>query len=380
MADVTGQVDSYDLTVGIKVSMDEAIYMLSPTDSPLLTGVDSDGLTVLSSAPVDQVEFSWLDEEILTPRSSLSANVVTADTEIAVQANDRVKFSTGDVLIIRKTTGDERIRVTGYSVTTATNLLVSRALTGTATTYATGSLVIGLGTALAEGSAAENARARDRVKGTNCTQIFGPYKVDMTGTQRVISRYGVPDQFSHEVFKRTKEYGIAREQALLYGAYYNSSTTKIRTHGGFDYYITTNHDTADTQLTVLTIQSILQDCYNQGGVPDRVMTNPASLVDLNAVSDTGRVRQEVMDTSRGRRPTMTVYTEFGPLAVVRNRWCSPTDAFYYTREQAKVRVLRPFILEPLAKTADSDQVQMVGEFSFQLKGEEHAAKQTALAY
>ena len=42
-----GRGTSYDLTVGIIVDMDEAIYLLSPEDSPLLTGFNSDGLAVL---------------------------------------------------------------------------------------------------------------------------------------------------------------------------------------------------------------------------------------------------------------------------------------------------------------------------------------------
>lgn len=377
---VVGQASSYDLTVGEILSIDEAIYMLSPTDAPLLTGVDSDGLSVLSSAPLDQVEFDWMTEEINTPRSSLAANITADTTFITLPAGDRGKFSTGDVLQLGGGASTEDLRVTGYG-TTADTLTVSRAFTGgSAGSHATDTVVIGVGTALPEGAEPENPRYRDRVRATNCTQIFGPYMIDMTGTQRVIKRYGVPDQFGHEVFKKNKEIGIAREQALVYGRYYNSADTQIRTHGGINHYIKTNHDTASTQLNTTSIASVQTDMYDRGGIADRMMVNPKALADLNAISDSSRVRQDFDDSRRGRVPVLTIWTEFGPLTVVRNRWVVPSDAFFFTREQAKIRVLRPLTMTALAKKGDSDQVMIVGEFSLQFKGESHAAKMTGLAY
>lgn len=378
---VVGQASSYDLTVGEILSIDEAIYMLSPTDAPLLTGVDSDGLSVLSSAPLDQVEFEWMSEELNTPRSRLAESITAGTTVITLPANERNKFSTGDVIQIGGGAATESLRVTGYG-STADTLTVTRNFTetGSAGTYATDAPVIGVGTALAEGSDPEAPRYRDTVRHWNCTQIFGPYQIDMTGTQRVIKRYGIPDQFGHQLFKKVKEIGIAREQALVYGRRYNSADTKLRTHGGINEYVVTNHDTTSTQLNTTTITAIQTKMYDMGGIADRVMANPKSLVDLNATVDTARVRQEISDPRRGRVPVMTVWTEFGPLTVVRNRWVVPSDAFFFNREQAKIRVLRPQTMTALAKTGDSDQVMIVGEFSFQFKGQEHAGKMTNLSY
>ena len=41
---VSGLVTNYDLVVGVKVDMNESIWMLSPEDTPLLTGLGADGL------------------------------------------------------------------------------------------------------------------------------------------------------------------------------------------------------------------------------------------------------------------------------------------------------------------------------------------------
>ena len=52
-----GNVTSYDLAVGVKINMDELIYMISPVDSPLINGIGTDGRQLLSSSAVDQTTF-----------------------------------------------------------------------------------------------------------------------------------------------------------------------------------------------------------------------------------------------------------------------------------------------------------------------------------
>src|SRR5687768_9965930 len=111
----TGRATSYDLTVGVVVNMDEAIYMLSPIDTPMLTGLGADGLTMIGSAPVDEIQFSWMTDTILTPRTTLAATATTGDAVLTVASGDRIKFSTGDIVTIAKAGAVEQIRVTGYS-------------------------------------------------------------------------------------------------------------------------------------------------------------------------------------------------------------------------------------------------------------------------
>lgn len=375
-----GMNTTYDLTVGVPVNMDTAIYMYSPDDSPLITGRSADGRLILPTLPTDQKRFDWLDEERLTPEANLAVNLVTATAEITLgSSNERLRFSTGDVLVVNG--GAEVLRVTGYSVTTATILLVSRGLAGTtATTYATGARVMAIGTLLAEGSDPENARSLDRVNQYNLTQIYGPTKVEMSRTEQRRSKYGVANEFTHQLEQRMIENVIARERSLLYGVRYESSTVKHRMSGGMFYWITTNADATSTQATVATIESNLQDCYNQGGIPDLFMCNPAAAADLNDLADEGRVRQQVDDPLRGRVPVMTVWTEFGVMTVVRNRWIHPSQAIGFSIGQATRRVFDPLVFERLAKTGDSDKGQIVCEEGLQLKGEKHAFKMTALTY
>lgn len=379
MTTVAGMATAYDLTAGVIINMDEAIYMISPVDSPMISGLASDGLTVIGQEGVDEINFQWMHEEILLPRSTLGTATST-DAFVTVTTGDQAKFSTGDILKALKPGGGEFMRVTGYG-STASTLTVTRGYDSTtATSYASTTIVIAVGQGLAEGSNPENARHRDRTTADNYTQIFGPTKITMSRTEQKVKKYGVANEFTKQFFNRITENVIMREQAILYGRKTNSTTTKIRTMGGLDYYITTNVDATSTQLTVTSVQTNQQVCFNAGKVPDRLVANPASLADLNAINDTNRVRQYIDDPKRGRVPVMEVWTEFGPISVCRNRWLSPFHSFAFNRDSVKRRIFDALQTTRLAKTGDSDEMMLVCEEGLEVKGQQHMFKMTALAY
>ena len=378
---VSGVATAYDLTTEVMVDISEAIYMSSPMDLPMLTGQGADGLSVIGSRPTTQISFSWQAEEILLPRSTLDAALTTGDTFILVQSGDRINFSTGDLLRIVKAAGaSEYVRVTGYG-TTADTLTVTRGFDGTtATTHADDARVVGLGTALAEGSDPEAARALDRDKFSNNTQIFGPTSVHMSATEQVVRKYGVPNEFNRQLFHRTVENGIAREQAFLYGRKYNSTTSKIRTTGGLVQWITSNVDSTTSILTVAAIGALQQLAYNRGGMFDRLMVNPAALEDVNDTDNTTKVRTDVVDSRRGRRRVSVAMTEHGDITIVRNRWLETMDAIGFTRDGVNRRILRPLVMQRLAKTGDSDKAQIVCEEGLEVVGQEHMARFSGLEY
>jgi hypothetical protein len=107
-----GRVTSYDLAVGVKISMDEAIFMISPIDSPFLNGIGTDGRQLLGSSSVDQTSWKWMDEQLLLPRANISAGnaaLGVAHTTITVAAADSYKFQENDLV----TTLDRSAAATG---------------------------------------------------------------------------------------------------------------------------------------------------------------------------------------------------------------------------------------------------------------------------
>lgn len=373
-----GTTTAYELTTGVKINFDELIYMYSPMDLPMTLGVDAQGTMVVSKRPVDQKQFYWQDEEILTPRAALAALATTATTGLTVASGEALRFATGDLARIMKQDGtNEVVRITGVSDATVTVTRAYRSLT-TATNLATGDIIIGIGTALAEGSDPSTFRFRDRDSRSNYTQIFGPYKISMTGTEQVISKYGVPDEWAKQTFLRTRELYIRLEQTLLYGVKDDDTSGKIRATGGLLNFLTTNVDSTNTQLTIAAITTQQQNCYNKGDVPLHLIVRPNGLDDLNDTENTSRLRVVETDSRRGRARVEVLDTEFGSTVIHRNRWCFSQNAFLVKPDAIIRRILRPVVYEQLAKTGDADHAMIVGEEGFEIKGEQHMAVFTKL--
>ena len=380
----SGKVTTYDLTVGEKIDIDELIYMISPVDSPLINGLAADGKSVLASSGVTETTFKWMDEEILLPRAAadaINANTGTSVVVVSVSAADSYKFQVGDLVTVMDEGAAQHnavLRITAVNTTTGDLTVEGWANHADQTAIAVGDIVTCLGTALAEGSDPGTSRSIDRVMRSNYTQIFGPTPMFMSRTEQQISRYGVADEFSKQVFNRSIENVITREQAYLYGQAVNDTTNKMRSTGGLSYFLSSNVDSSSTTLTRAAIETQLQTCYNNGGVPDLLIANPASLATLNDTDNTATVRHTFDDPRRGRVSTMSIFTEFGDVTVTRNRWCNAETAFLVKKEGIQRRVMQPLVVEALAKTGDSDKVQIVCEEGLQLKGQTHMARFSGL--
>jgi hypothetical protein len=374
---IEGKATSYELAVGVKINIDDLIYMISPMDSPLILGTDAQDTMVLGKAPVDQIEFSWLDEEILTPRVYIAAAATTGDTALTVTTNEGRRFATGDTARLMRAAGaQELVKVTAIATSTVT---VTRGYQSTtAGTIASGDVLIGIGTALAEGSDPEAARHRDRDKRTNYTEIFGPYKIEMSATEQVVSKYGVNNEWAKQLFNRMREVYIRVDQAALYGVAFNDTSNKMRGTGGLYHFLTTNANSSATEFTLTNITSMQQDCYNAGDVPTVAIVNPNSLADLNDTENTSRLRVTYDDGRRGRRRVETLDTEYGSLTIIRDRWVHPHNAFLVKPGAITRRILRPMQYEVLAKTGDADKGMIVGEEGFEIKGQQHMGVFTKL--
>ena len=366
---------SYDLQVETKINIDDLIYIITPDDLPLLSGIGSDGLGVIGKAPVDQTEFFWLEEDVPLPRGTLLTAIASnATTSFVLSTGHGVRFAVGDA--VRFST--EIVLVTAINTTTDT-LTVTRGSLGTTalSTIATLTEAIGVGTVLAEGSIG-SANFQGRDKYSNYTQIFSK-KLTVSRTEQGIKKYGVPNELNKQMKNAMLHCNVGIEQSALYGIKYQDSATRIRSTGGMNAYITTNIDTSSPWLTVKTIEAQQQACYDKGGAFDYITARPAAFQALNNTTGNERVQTvTVDDLRRGRRRAQVVTTEFGEVQLVRNRYVRKTDAFCYSRDNVTQRVFQPLVVEKLAKTDDTDSYMMVGECGFQVKGQDHMAKFTGL--
>lgn len=369
----TGTFSTYDLTVGVIVDIDPLITLLSPTEVPLQSAVGSDGNTVLAQNSCFEKKVEWLDDTLLTPRSTVAATATTGDTVLTVASGHQLRFSTGDALLI----GAEQVRVTGYG-TTADTLLISRAFAGTsAGTIANAADIVNLGAILPEGSDPQNSRAQDRTNRFNYTQIFGPTSVVVSGSEQAVRKYGVnTTEFDYQAALRSKEEFIKVEQSLIYGTRTEDTTNKWRQMGGMTYYITTNVDSTTTVLTDTKLLDQLQTIYLAGGDPNRALIGAVQKRNISAFSSSS-IRYGRTDTGRGY--TVEYFdSDFSRVDFVLHRRVRTSDLILFNREQAIIRTLRPFQFKMLGDTGDSTKGIIVGEKTLQFEAERWAGRFNAL--
>ena len=370
---IPGTLQTYDLPTGVKLDVEDIIWLISPFDVPLQGGMGADGRTALSVDRAFEKKVEWLDEVLLTPKTTLAALATTTQTTIQVAAGTGINFQVGDVLQI----DGEQVQVTALG-TTADYLVISRGFNSTtAVAYNTSDVVIGLGSAMAEGSDAPAARAVDRVDRYNYTQVFGPVTIQVSGTEQVVQKYGlVGTEFDHQIANRIKELSISVEQAILNGIPSAGSGTLGRTMGGFANYISTNVDTTTTTLTDTAILTQMQACFDAGGNPDRFIVGSKQKRVISGLDSTNIRYQQVTD-ARGQ--VVNFYdTDYGRLSIILDRWALVNQGFLFSRDQATLMTLRAMEFEMLAKTGDSTKGQVVAERSLRFRRQTHAARFNAL--
>lgn len=375
MTEVVGtySFDSYDFLVEKPIIIDDMILSLEPLDYPLLTGVGGSGVPVLGRQPVADRVFNWQEQEAPLPRGRTNEALDSSETGIDVVAGDAVKFAVGDTILI----DNEYMKVTAIDTSTDVLTVTRGTLGSTAASHSTNAEIIGIGTVLAEGSIGEATfKGRDLL--TNYTQIWSG-RVKVTRTERNVSKYGIPSEFTHQLMRRTNHLMLGVEQAAVYGKKYQDTATSTRSTGGLNGFITSHIDSTADWITHDTIHDQLQDIYDDGGVATHLMAKPKNFGALTNAEGSERVQtQSIDDTRRGRRSVQVVMTEFGDVTCVRNRWCRDSDAFLYKPERFVMCVFQPLMVQPLAKTGDTDEVMMVMEAGFKVKGEQHMAKFTGL--
>lgn len=373
-----GKISTYDLTVGVIVDIEDTISLISPTDVPLLGGMGAEGNSALSTGTIFEKVINWLDEDLLLPKSTVGTGSTTGDGFLIVASGHRLRFSTGDVLIVGNA-NNERMRVTGYGVTTD-YLLVTRGFqSSTAGTVTAAQTITILGQALAEGSDPEAARAADRSMRTNYTEIFGPTKVHVTETENTIRKYGLggASEFDKQAANRSKEQLIQLEQAILYGLALEDLSNFWRTMGGFTNYITTNVDSSTTTITEALLLDQMQAAFDAGGAPDRLVMGSKTKRVVSGFATALTVNSNRTDNARG---TVVDFfdSDFGRVTMILDRWCRTRDAFGFSRDQATVETLRPMSFQMLAKTGDARQGQIVQEKSLRFRRQAHAFRFSAL--
>ncbi|WP_422023350.1 SU10 major capsid protein [Pyruvatibacter mobilis] len=119
----------------------------------------------------------------------------------------------------------------------------------------------------------------------------------------------------------------------------------------------------ESDLTEALVLEANQKLYAEGAEADMLMVKPTdSLKVADFANSAGRTRE--IGNERKVVNVVDLYVSpFGQQKVVLNRWIRETDALLYDPNMWKQCTLRPWFRETLAKTGDSTEIMVVGEFS-----------------
>lgn len=269
------------------------------------------------------------------------------------------------------------------------NGIAGRTATATKFEWQTDALASAVDTnANIEGDDATTDASIPSVRLDNQTQILD--KVPrVTGSQMKVDSAGRADEMDYQIMKRTKEIKRDLEKSLLANkakVVGNNSTARVM--GGIESWIGTNDDfgggsgaspsgadggaarTDGTQraFNESQLKTVIKSCYDEGGEPDTIMLGSFNKQALSAFS--GGSTRNIDATEKKLVNAVDVYvSDFGTMRVVPNRFVRSRTALVLEMDRWQLASLRPLFRENLAKTGDTDRVQLIMEVSLQSSNE-----------
>lgn len=244
-----------------------------------------------------------------------------------------------------------------------------------------------------EGADATSAVQNPTVMRQNTTQIFMK-TAKVSGTANTVTTYGRDKELAYQLslrsaeLKRDLEYAlVGSSQAAVTGD--DSTARKFANYlpqldGSAVYTVNSTSGALNTPITSQTaaplredvVLDIAQQLYINGTDPNTLMVKPADSLVVSSFQANNRTRY-VENGQKNIVNVVDVYTSpFGDLKVVMNRFQQTSAALVFESAMWKRLVLRNWFRETLAKTGDSTNVMIVGEFS--LKHRNYAASGAAI--
>lgn len=197
----------------------------------------------------------------------------------------------------------------------------------------------------------------------NFTSIFQK-AVQVSGTQQVISQYGIDDEFMYQANKAVPHLLRLVERAAFHGVRSAGAAASPRSMGGLDAFINDNVQLAGGPITKEDVDAIMEEITMDGGYPDLLVMNPRVANDLRGLLDSSSfVRVSQDENKLGLDAIERVMTQYGELELVMDRWCPTHTAYVLESGKVGFYTLRGFELKELARSGDSLKGEVVGEFS-----------------
>ena len=244
-----------------------------------------------------------------------------------------------------------------------------------------------------EGADASSATLTPTVRMGNRTQI-SQKTIAISGTLETVNKAGRRSEKAYQLAKASSELKRDMEATLLSNneaADGNGSST-ARTLGGLQAWLNSNYsggsggaagDGGTTARTTGTdraftqdmITSVMQSCFTNGGSPTMLFVTPAQKVVASTFTGIATRYRDVPASQQAQiiNAADVFVSDFGIIQIVPDRFIPNADsddcAFLVDTEMASVAYLRPFQTNELAKTGDSEQTQLLVEYTLQVNNE-----------
>jgi len=206
--------------------------------------------------------------------------------------------------------------------------------------------------------------------------------VIVSGTAREVNTAGRRDELSYQIAKKGKELKRDMEFALTQNqAIQSTDPRKIR---GLENWYSTNSNlgasgansvagaarTDGTQraFTESLLKDVLKQVVTAGGDPNLIMVGPFNKQVVS--SFTGNATRTNNAQDRKVVAAIDVYqSDYGNLTVQFNRFQRERSAHVLETEKWGLCFLRPFQVQPLAKTGDAEKAMIVAEYTLEASNE-----------
>lgn len=300
-----GTIDSYDAVNRNREDLIDAIYNISPTDTPFLS-------MIADQASAAAVTHEW-QTDTLAAASSSNARIEGDD------AGDGGFTATSRLTNVCQIS-DKVIVVSG------TQEAVSKA-----------------------GPASELAYQREKA----VKELKRDMETILTGNQAVVSGSSV----------------AARKLRSLEAWYSTNTSRGVGGANGSTTLAATDASAASVRaFTEDLLKTVLLSCWNAGGNPTHIMCSGFQKQKFSAFTGNA-TRYDKAEDKTIIASVDVYESDFGKLMVVPNRFSRSRTVHVLEKGFVKTAYLRAFREYPLAKTGDSEKRQMLSEYTLQMSNE-----------
>lgn len=116
------------------------------------------------------------------------------------------------------------------------------------------------------------------------------------------------------------------------------------------------------------LKNVIQKVYTSGGEPSVLMVGPVNKQRVSNFTGRSSARQNIGEKKIQAAASLYA-SDFGDLKVVPNRFQRERSAFVLDPEHAAVAYYRPFVQFPLAKIGDADSRVILAEYTLEMRNE-----------